>query len=468
MSDAPTKLSIRKSRMFLGSMDDSVARYPFERRSFDLAAINRLLIYMALIGLPLCVRGGNLIYTDQLFQCLLEPDRSPIYALSRAGFLQIQMKGDGFNHSIEQRLEIRTNSTFEFRENHGWEASPKNTVFSRLAALDTDLSKGKGWIKYSPDFAEIFKRLCDNLDVPKGIPFETVFSRWRQTLPRLKQSRSEFEELGKTMLATGELKHYGELAHAMHRINAINHYAYALGMEREHGAGAMETLELPVFQDLTLSPFGQEERMKDIELLKELRADSVLSILEDHLQIPDDIFEDPALWTRLADFLDPDRGSKHNFAQAYKGRLLEEIVGILEPKGTVQEAKSNLRTAAIEYSKFLNDALDTRERSKTSLRLELFARRAGPQMLSAKGGWAAGAALTPEGAAATIAVNLVAGVATSKLGQVITRSIDQFRLPKQAAMEIEWDDRMLVYTGLALREIDPGASGRVMPSVPGE
>ena len=115
------------NRLFLGSLDDSVSRYPWSQEH-DLESLNHLLITNAIIGPSLCCRIGNILYhetnydrTDDQNSIInaLNINRSPLVHLARSGFFQIQTKVEGINDSISRRLELGTNSTIRFCEYFG-------------------------------------------------------------------------------------------------------------------------------------------------------------------------------------------------------------------------------------------------------------------------------------------------------------------------------------------------------------
>jgi hypothetical protein len=88
-------------RIYIGTLDDSVSRYPWKGHEPDLAFLNKLLIDSALFGPPFCARVGNILYHDVYFEALRKPESSPLRAFLKSGFFQMQMRKDTINDTIQ-------------------------------------------------------------------------------------------------------------------------------------------------------------------------------------------------------------------------------------------------------------------------------------------------------------------------------------------------------------------------------
>lgn len=82
-----------ENRMFVGTFDDSVSRYPWADMRADVSYLNRVLIFHALLGTRLCSRIGSILYHEPYRIALMDETVSPLRELTRAGFMQLQMIG---------------------------------------------------------------------------------------------------------------------------------------------------------------------------------------------------------------------------------------------------------------------------------------------------------------------------------------------------------------------------------------
>ncbi len=210
-------------RVYLGSLDDSVSRHPWEGYRPSLRYLNRRLVDSVLFGAPIGVRIGNLLFQDQYLPALLQPEKSPLAELAKVGFVQLQMNSDSINESIAHRVLSGTQSAIAMKEKHYWyHGSPS---FEALALLDKALTPGVGKLRYSPDFNRYFRAIMQE-SAGAGTPaFQQVYAKWieRPETGPDGRTRNHFEQDARDVLGDAR-----QVREAMWVANAANHYAYGL------------------------------------------------------------------------------------------------------------------------------------------------------------------------------------------------------------------------------------------------
>jgi hypothetical protein len=226
-------------RVYLGSLDDSVSRHPWEGYRPSLRYLNRRLVDSVLFGAPIGVRIGNLLFQDQYLPALLEPHRSPLVELAKVGFVQLQMNSDTINDSIAARVGSKTQSAISMKEKHFWyHGSPS---FEALASLDKALVPGVGKLRYSPSFNSYFRAIMQE-SAASGTPaFQQVHAQWieRPETGPDGRTRNHFEQDARHILGDER-----KIREAMWVANAANHYAYSLQfVGNGSGAPMVETTQ---------------------------------------------------------------------------------------------------------------------------------------------------------------------------------------------------------------------------------
>lgn len=433
------------NRMFLGSVDDSVARYPWTSTTVDLAAFNRCLIFHALLGPKVCFRIGNIVYNDRFLPALLEPRTSPLLSLAKNGFIQIQCRANGINESIASRLEIGTNSTKIFIQRKGWK--PGTDLFRQFAKVEKELMGGPGMISYNPDFVRVFRHICDNLEPEPGTAFANVFTQWRSEFGTTERSRSNFE-----IVADRVERDYRRRAQAMMVINSINHYGYGIALRDADAGTAIETREIAALQGATSTIFGPEERHICGEALEDLVQNRTAGILLKNFLVPESLFVDPELWGKLAPLTNPDASGASREVLLLKQRFLTALARVISNDTDAGRRKA-LRAACREYSAALNSALGTKALHQLPLRISLETRKVSAVGAVLFAGWS-GEAAAGSHTLLTPAVDVILAFAGNELGQSVLRGIDQFRTTPEAAARITGEDLRGPFQGLSIRRVD--------------
>lgn len=435
------------ARMFLGSLDDSVARYPWNDILVDVDSLNRMLIYYAVFGPTLCTRIGGLIYNSKLIKILTGEQPSPLMSFAQSGFFQIQTRRSTINQSIEDRRQIRTNSTLDFISKYGWQ--PGTDLYRRFDEIDSLLQEGKGRLTYDADFVPEFKAICRKIIPEPSSPFGSVFNLWSHRFDEIHQSRSNFEITAQEILTS-----YADKSSAMHIINSINHYAYGIALRKATGSASIETKEITALQRLTRTHFGEEERTIDIEQMKELRANRTFHILGKNLKVPERLFSDPQLWKKLAAMLDPEGGPESSLFRMKKSQLhiaIREVIG----SPNQQRADRELGEAARDYSNFLNDRFGTKSLSQTALRMRVFVRASVGASVGIATDHAMEAVFGEKlGSVPKLAVDLIVALGVDRAAQEVIRGVDHFLLTGEPAHEFESERLKQAFDGLSIRQIE--------------
>jgi hypothetical protein len=359
-------------RVYLGSLDDSVSRYPWENLVPSIGHLNRTLIDAALFGAPLCVRVGNLLYQPEYLPALLDSSASPLIDLARVGFIQIQTIRSGINNSIEARIKEGTRSAQEFVAKHDWR--PGSVIHDKLCSLDSMLLGSPGVAQYNTDFRRTFRKIMKE-SVSSGIDeFSRVIEVWlnRPEKGYGYQSRDNFENDAISILGHDA----AAVRKAMWVANAANHYAYALHLYNA-SAGTRPMVETSQFdrhaEVCAIRDKVSAEQAKEI-LGKQDPVNRALEII----QIPEEVYH-PQCWHKLAQLVRPDddvsgstdnrdRLLRRNFLHA-KHELASKIDFFLDNPEKFQEKE--IFEASKEYSERLREALGTNGESRLRLHLHL-------------------------------------------------------------------------------------------------
>lgn len=361
-------------RVYLGSLDDSVSRYPWEGLAPSIGHLNRTLIDAALFGAPLCVRIGNLLYQPEYLPALLDSSTSPLIELARVGFIQIQTIQNGINNSIAARLSEGTLSAQKFAAAQNWKAG--SPIYEKLGALDAMLLGGPGLAQYDADFRRTFRRMMRE-SVSTGIDeFVKVADVWLQRSGEggKYQTRDNFER--------DAVRIFGDDAAAIRRAmwvaNAANHYAYAVHQYGPSAKPMVETSQFDRHAEICAirDPVPAEQAA---EILG--KQDPVNTALE-IIQMPEEVYL-PAFWPRLANLMrfdddasgaadSADRLLRSNFLQA-KQQLASKIDFFLNNPDKINNKE--IFEVAKAYSERLHEALGTNRKGQLRLRLRLALQR---------------------------------------------------------------------------------------------
>lgn len=363
-------------RVYLGSLDDSVSRYPWENLKPSIGHLNRTLIDAVLFGAPLCVRVGNLLYQPEYLPALLNSSLSPLIDLARVGFIQIQTKSAGINKSIDARVKEGTRSAKAFAAENDWR--PGSVIYEKLNTLDSMLSGGPGISQYNADFRKTFRKIMKESAASGIDEFSRVIEVWlsRPEKGRGYQSRDNFEKDAKKVLGDDAVA----VQKAMWVANAANHYAYALHLYNA-SEGIRPMVETSQFD--RLADICAIRDMVPAEQAKEIlgKRDPVNSALE-LIYIPEEVYH-PKFWPRLAQLVRPydddisgssDGGiedftfRRRDFLRA-KNRLALKIDDFLENPERFSEKE--MFDVAKEYSARLHEALGTHRESQIRLQMHL-------------------------------------------------------------------------------------------------
>lgn len=428
-------LGARYGRMFMGTLDDSVARHPWPGVRVDLETLNHSLLFHALLGPPICCRIGNLLYTDTYFQALLNPEKSLLLPLAQVGFFQIHMRGQTINDAIQERFDERTNSTLAWEDRYHWTKDAE--LRARLTALDATLAPGGGKLSYTPSFRAAFEQMMMQLERGVNPSFDLIYAEWRRRYEGA-LTRSNFEEL--TLATFG--RNRAAVLEAMSVINSVNHYAYGRGMGDMFREPYVDTKEVLHLEAYTGGLFGDEGRTVAFDEVEHLFRSGILKTIEKNLTIPKVLINDPALWPRFAGlFAEGERYGKEWTFGAKKTAVLDAINTIVRGK-TDYEARARLADACRDYGSFIAGTLGLNNAPSAGVRFRVEAQvalGAGAGDLAADGlKEAAKQALKLAGAAATgylgmIPINILASWAIDRFKPLAIRSLDRFMVDQLPA-----------------------------------
>ncbi len=311
-------------RAFVGSLDDSVSRYPWNGHVPSRDFLNELIIQNALFGTPLCCRIGNILYHDPYFKALMSSDHSPLQAFLRSGFFQVQMLDETINTTIEQRRKRKTNSTLKFIRDKQW--TEGSEIFKKLDEIDLLLEPGRGKIKYNSAFPQVFRNLMEHVSEKDKISDEDInyiLESWYK-LGAADQTRSNFENLA--LKLKSEQKIRSEL-NAMRMANAVNHFAYGVVMAKL--SSDADVFEQSIsWPDLITECTKSHSVSHEVALAADNRfqKDAIGSTIKTHIRIPNELFYNTILWNRLSDAVNPSNNQKN--AEIFRNRkiaLLTEL-----------------------------------------------------------------------------------------------------------------------------------------------
>ena len=417
-----------ETRMFLGTLDDSVSRYPWQGVVPSISYLNRLLIFHGLLGPQLACRMGNILFYPGYRAALLDPNVSPLLEMCRAGFFQIQMNGDSFNQSIENRRKSGTTSALKFISDTGWH--PGGELYNRLDEIQSELVYGKGYIRYRPDFNEHFRNNLHAIGGAETGTFRRIYERWR-VLPVPRQTRTSFENMGIELFQ----EQPAALMRAMRIANSANHYAYGRSLGEVSNV-LLETAEVPIFDWMTSTLFGEEERVMQIDRYLQLVRGRVLDTISENLVVPKVLVFRAEAWNDFARMFRVD-DPRHDRMISFKNGLIIRINALMNAEeGEPQNiAREDLADHCRKYSDFISRSLgltSARDYVPVWLKLSLhkLARTAGKIAGAAAG---AGMYDATGSGAAVVVVKKAFEITFDQVPDAITRYIDSQRV---AEMEL--------------------------------
>jgi hypothetical protein len=456
-------------RMFLGTLDDSVTRYPWDGAASDIGSLTATLIYHALLGPRLCCRLGNLLYHGTYLRGCLD-DLTPLIPLSRSGFFQVHTREDGINKTIESRLEERTNTTIEFERRHQWKKG--STIYRRLDQFQGDLGV-RGHRRYHADFQKVFRALVEKAAPSASEQFKAVHARW-MARPESERTRSNFEiECEKTY--PKQHLDYDNRRAAMSPVNSANHYGYGIAMAKLYGetheAPFIDTMELGALNGFTRSVLGDDDRMLSYERTAELAKSRAFDIVQRHLIVPLGLFRSSEMWTKFAQLLDiaaPDQASRD--CRILKLEVLLQIKRLLESTN-VEQDKQLLRERCKEYSKFIRKSLGDGRSGLAGIKASLSLGQAGAEVAASdKLKTAAEVALEGTKAAASatadfatsFGASVIVAIGTKHIGYAIKRRIDRAWAKPNISSQTYFSENLRPFLSvLSVKQIDLDAAARL-------
>ncbi|HYD36471.1 MAG TPA: hypothetical protein VEA60_02590 [Allosphingosinicella sp.] len=348
---------ILNGRMFLGTLDDSVSRYPWTMARADAHTLSATLIYHALLGPRLCSRLGNLLYHKPYLDACLG-SATPLAGMCRSGFFEIHTRANGFNETIGARLDEGTNSTEAFVAERDWKRG--SAIYRQIDEFERQIT-ARGRQCYRPEFRDAFRHFID-LAAPHGnAEFKMIYRLWERECPGLARTRSNFERICEREFPGDGGR--ARRAAAMSLINAANHYAYGAGMvslaRESHEHPYVDTLLEPALAEFVTSPIHDTHQPISGEKLAEIAAQRAFDVVQTELIVPLDLFRSPELWDRFTPLLDVDRATAaaRQFHKLKAG-VLAQLQRVIEAD-SVSKEKELLRQRCREYSSFIRSQLKT-------------------------------------------------------------------------------------------------------------
>ena len=364
ISSSRGKLAYGGDRMFLGSVDDSVSRYPWVGFAPELGFLNKRLVDGVLFGAPICVRMGNILYQDEYLKALVEPSTSQLLELAKVGFIQLQTRANSINESIAARIATGTKSALTFQSKHNW--SQGSELYERLERIDNALDGTDGKLQYDGEFSDLFRAIM--LDSQNGgtAEFREVFEAWsKRPDDGANRTRNNFEQDAAAVFPNDPVKR----RKAMWVANAANHYAYAMQMAKTDGSGSgrmpmVETTQFDRHAEICADRQPIPTEIADEILAKRNQDDPVNAALA-VIRIPKAAYE-PAMAPRLAKLAhfqscsdtDADDRTRQRFLAA-KTTLVAVINSYLQDPSRF--SKKSIIEPAKEYQEALYEALGTRD-----------------------------------------------------------------------------------------------------------
>jgi hypothetical protein len=446
-----------ENRMFVGTFDDSVSRYPWADMRADVSYLNRVLIFHALLGTRLCSRIGSILYHEPYRIALMDETVSPLRELTRAGFMQLQMNGPTINESIANRLRARTNSTLAFVEQHQWRIGSE--MYRRLEALNGELSATSGVLQYNPEFKSKFRHIMGRLAVHPSGSFQRVYEHWAREDDPAMRTRSQFEILAQRTFEDQP----GRLRRAMQLVNAANHYAYGSSAVSDPRRTLVETEEISLLNDMTRTIVGDEDRTDEPDrftMLIRLRAFDVVSA---NLHVPVSLLHSHETWNKFAKMLYPGHPS-YDALMGHKRQIITSMNRLIsgQSQRKVEETMRELGEQCQAYSRTIFRLLDVKhDRGFLPIVLEYSLEKItgqaaedlieiGRDMATEALGWKARLGL--------FAVRTLLSIGTDKVDEHITRVIDRHWVEGKAVNalypEVQDVSRAFRYPSLKVMEPD--------------
>ncbi len=457
--------NLTSGRMFLGSSDDSVTRHPWDDMSTDTDALNKTLIYHALLGPRICSRLGNIIYHEPYLHALSE-NKSPLLPMCRSGFYQIHLRSESINRNIESRLEEGTNSTTRFKKYYDWRAGSQ--LYWRFENIDSQIVLGKGKIVYNPSFRGIFRKLAELCYERIPGEYSEAYKILIEKFDEKDRTRSNFEEVC--------IAHFSDptaIARAMSVMNSINHYAYGIALSQHPASETnafIETSELAAINALTKPLLSEISDQNDESLMDEVIRSQALDVVEKNLFVTTDIFRSPDKWRSLEPLLD----IASSTADAEEFNELKKIA-VLSIKRTIlsggdEDKKNLLRESCRNYSKFLNDRLKSKNDEQIPVFVKLRARSM--NLANKVGDSTAGefvgdaVELLGGGKPAKILVGALFSIGSRALSHHVSRNVGSWRSARRVRDGRRAADLRALDSCLSIRRMDPIAlkgSGLLSP-----
>lgn len=339
-------------RCFLGSVDDSVGRHPWDQSAATaadrLASLNKALVYSAILGPSVCSRIGNLLYQDAYFSGLLNDELSPLRAFCRSGFYQLQMREDSILKTIESRLEDETKSTEAFWRKH----SDKEKL---LHSLDKDIPR-HAKIMYARSFKPTFVKFMHHTAPHANHDFNRIYRKWKKEGVF---TRTSFEELCKREAASENFS----MQRAMSVANSVNHYAYVATLSNDNPGQdyLVETVNLPHLTNL-ICPTQAAQKTDAQAKRRQGDLAQVNAVLDEYLSIPQSYFTSPDMWQTLANIVGVQSVQNRaypDFQQAKSNLQLAIRLARIRNYDLDYSAHKQLRDACVEYTKQLRTICKT-------------------------------------------------------------------------------------------------------------
>lgn len=344
-------------RMFVGTLDDSVSRYPWQGMSPDLRYLNRLLIYHALIGPRLCVRSGNILFHEPYRLALFDRKKSPLMALAQAGFLQLQMNGDTINESIANRLATQTESAMMFQRATDW--APGSATYRLLEEVDADLEPNVGKLTYTPDFRKHFHAVMADLRAYSVPAFKQVYDQWTKS-PAEQLTRNNFEAIARATHANDRIA----LAQAMRVVNAANHYAYGTGMTAHAENAIIETSSIGILEHRASTPLGPNGRVVENGRFLSLIRLGAFDAIQKKLRLPVALFREPEAWEKFAAAYGDRSSEGGSRISRYKRSIWNQLSLIMDMQEGIAltNAKQRLEDTCEGYSRLIFESVGEKYR----------------------------------------------------------------------------------------------------------
>lgn len=459
-------------RMYLGTLDDSVTRYPWDGSHADVQSLSATLIYHALLGPRLCCRIGNLLYHPVYLQACLGESPSPLLDLCRTGFFQIHMREESINQTIESRLDDGTNSTLAFREHHDWRRGSR--IYQQLDELHGRLTE-VGRRKYNAQFHSAFQMFVDRAAPTASPAFGKVYERWNARFSGRQRTRSNFELLCLELFPQASDRESRRAA--MTVVNSANHYGYGVGMaqlwKETNERPFVDTRELAALNNITRSVLGDDERKLSYERLHELAVTRAFDIVQKNLVVPLALFYSPEMWAKFAPLLDIQGGTRASREyRDLKLLVLLRIKRLLE-SDNVEFDKQRLRDSCREFSHFIRAAIGDGTAGTVGINAELSLPKrvaaAVGQTLSSEALSAVAREVVPgvPGKAVELAANVVVSVFAGDVGNPIRRKIDEAYARPTSSRDFYDQNLGPFLNTLSIKQIDINAAeklGLVPPS----